>query len=543
MTASSGGSHPDNEGRSPSSSVLERPVAAAEGARPADRALGRIFPPTADSTRDALMRQTWNAFCSEMMEAVEAAVDRDRSPPEIAYAVGEVVHNYFRARGATLTSYELRHLVSELLDRHSISRPEALKQDAVRGNEPKEIVAFAREPSTTPWQGEEPAEPRPEVTEKAFEPPASVLVEVLDREGASFKRWLAGVVGSAGSRLAPRAERAAARAIVAAAVDRVLRDESEPVSTQTRKRLEENALSELCGLGVIDRLWADRTIHAVFVNGPAAIYVERNGVVERAEESFRDESHLIEVLGRLAPRAERSVVNFRLRDGGSGVLVFPPAAPRGPVLALRRADPGAASFERLIAAGVLTRPMADLLRIAARCRLNVLVSGPAGSGKTALLAALARDMGEARIVTVARHRFFRSAAPSRIELVAQGDEAAYPALLAAGSSLRPDLFVVDSVRLEDVPALVEHLSRGARGTVAAIEPASLPEGVGRSADLFIRLARGSDGLHRVVSMQDAAGSPVFVYEEGRFQRRTSEPAFADVVRAAGLGEALTATLR
>ena len=187
--------------------------------------------------------------------------------------------------------------------------------------------------------------------------------------------------------------------------------------------------------------------------------------------------------------------------------------------------------------------MADLLRVAVRSRLNILVSGPAGSGKTALLAALARDIEEARVVTVARHRAFRTAAPQRIELVAQGEAAPLPALMSAGASLRPDLLVVDSVQLEDVPELVERLSRGTRGTVAALEPASLAAGLAHAVDVVVRLGRGADGRYRVVSLQDAEGMAVFVHESGHFVRRSTRPAFAGAVAAAGHAGSLAATLR
>ena len=185
-----------------------------------------------------------------------------------------------------------------------------------------------------------------------------------------------------------RVAREAAAAAIDAALDAVLAGEPE-----RRERLARLALSELCGLGPIDRIWADRSIRAVFVNGPAAIYVERNGVLEASPERFRDQAHLAELVGRLVRRPSPDAVLFRLRDGGEGMVIFPPAAPAGPVLVLRRGEPGNATFERLIAAGTLDPSMADLLRIAARCRLNMLMVGPERSGKTALLAALARDLG------------------------------------------------------------------------------------------------------------------------------------------------------
>ncbi len=376
MTALSGGEQLDDE-LTPLNSVLERSDAGAGEAQRGPRSLDEIFPLRGDVTRSRQMQETWRAFGSEMEDAVRSALDTSRSPPEIAYAIGGIVHNYFRTRGVTLTSYELRRLVAELL---------TLRQHA----EPAPLVTFTAAPPAdeTSWTGDEPGPPGPVVPDVVFEGPPSPLIDRAPRD--SDAALLAAVTAKARAELAAmpegRVAREAAAAAIDAALDAVLAGEPE-----RRERLARLALSELCGLGPIDRIWADPSIRAVFVNGPAAIHVERNGVLEASPERFRDQAHLAELVGRLVRRPSPDAVLFRLRDGGEGMVIFPPAAPAGPVLVLRRGEPGNATFERLIAAGTLDPSMADLLRIAARCRLNMLVVGPERSGKTALLAALARD--------------------------------------------------------------------------------------------------------------------------------------------------------
>jgi pilus assembly protein CpaF len=526
MTALSGGEQLDDE-LTPLNSVLERSDAGAGEALRGPRSLDEIFPLRGDVTRSRQMQETWRAFGDEMEDTVRLALDNSRSPPEIAYAIGGIVHNYFRTRGVTLTSYELRRLVAELL---------ALRQRA----EPAPLVAFTAVPPTgeSSWTGDEPGTPGPVVPDVVFEGPPSPLVDRAPRD--SDAALLAEVTVKARAELAAMPEGRVAREAAAAAIDAAL-GEVLPGEPERRERLARLALSELCGLGPLDRIWADPSIRAVFVNGPAAIHVERQGVLEPSPERFRDQAHLAELVGRLVRRPSSDAVLFRLRDGGEGMVIFPPAAPAGPVLVLRRGEPGNATFERLIAAGTLAASMADLLRIAARCRLNTLIVGPASSGKTALLAALARDLADARVVTLARHREFRRPQASKVELVVPS-EAAFAMLLAAAAQLRPDLLIIDPVRRPDASALTELLSCGGRGIVAALEPQAAA-GISRNAiDLVVRLGRRRDGLVGVIAMEDTNGAQIFVHEDGRFHQRTAAPSFAGLVHKAGYGAALSGAL-
>jgi hypothetical protein len=180
MTALSGGERLD-DGPSPMNSVLERPNAVATDARHAPRSLDEIFPLRGDASRGRQLQQTWRTFGSEMEGAVRAAFDASRSPPEIAYAIGEIVHNYFRTRGATLTSYELRRLVAELL-----ALQDRGQQD--RAHEPlsaePSLVTFAGEPvsAETAWTGDETGTPGSVVPDVVFEGPPSRLVNVTPRD-------------------------------------------------------------------------------------------------------------------------------------------------------------------------------------------------------------------------------------------------------------------------------------------------------------------------------------------------------------------------
>src|SRR5258708_24641122 len=189
MTAPSGGGRPADGARSPMSRVLERPEAAQGGARPEPRSLGEIFPQGGNANRGRELQGTWRAFCQDMAGAVQAALERGRSPPEIAYAIGELVHNYFRTRAVTLTSYELRRLVAELpAQRGPIRKEEAL-------------VSFGGEPAKAPWTGDETPAAPPRLAEAALAAPPSPLVSVRSRDAADFDRLLARVLERVPARL------------------------------------------------------------------------------------------------------------------------------------------------------------------------------------------------------------------------------------------------------------------------------------------------------------------------------------------------------
>ena len=490
-----------------------------------------IFPLRGDPGRDRQMQATRLSFGGDMGASVRTVLAGGRSPPEIAYALGEIVHNYFRTRGVILTSYELRRLVADLLALHAGDR------EAPYAAGP--LVQFAREPDGAAAPGAEASEvPSPD---PAVAPPASAPPSALVDRPEDDRALLAGAAEKVRARLG-RDPADCARAVAAAAIQAVL-DEAVPGDGERRQRLAGLMLSDLCGLGPIDGLWADRSVHAVFVNGPAAVLVERKGVLEPSLATFRDQQHWQQVALRLArvtvTDAAPGLVAVHLRDGSTGLVLFAPAAPAGPVAVLRRAPPGEATLARLVALGRLDRRMADLLRIASRSRLNLRSVGGGGSGKTALLAALARDRGDGRVVTLARDRAFDWASSSKVELVGV-PSLPFATFLAAGAQLRPDLFVIDDLQAADRPALEELLACGMRGLVAAGTPRAMASS---AFDLTIRLEPAAPGLFVVSALEDASGAPLFAYEMGGFHRRTDRPSFARRVQEAGYGEALSGLLR
>ena len=229
----------------------------------------RSFPCAATSRAAARCRRPGAPSAPRWKSAVQAALDTSRSPPEIAYAIGGIVHNYFRTRGVTLTSYELRRLVGELL---------ALRQRAEPG---APLVAFTAEPAAaeTSWTGDEPGTPGPVVPDVVFEGPPSPLVDVAPRDGDAA--LLAAVTAKArallattsegrlrapgrrrcdrgGARRAPARRAGKARAPGAAGLERALRHG--PARPDLGRPLGPRGVREWAGGHLCRTQWRDRAV-------------------------------------------------------------------------------------------------------------------------------------------------------------------------------------------------------------------------------------------------------------------------------------------
>jgi len=146
------------------------------------------------------------------------------------------------------------------------------------------------------------------------------------------------------------------------------------------------------------------------------------------------------------------------------------------------------------------------------------------------------------VVAMQRHRQFRWPAASKIELVTS-PAAPFSSLIEVGARLEPGLLVLDAVQPEDVAAFSGRLLRGEPGTLASIRPDAMSAALARSADLIVRIDRGSDGPFRVMAVEDSAGDLVFRHDGGKLVRGTGAPAFAAAVKARGYGDALMQLLR
>ena len=281
----------------------------------------------------------------------------------------------------------------------------------------------------------------------------------------------------------------------------------------------------------------DPSITEVIVNGPAEIWVERRGRLQRAALRFDDTGALRDACVRLAARAGRRLddaqpmVDARLADGSRLNVVLPPLAPDGPLLTLRRFAPRPFTLTELVELGSLAQADADLLDCCVRSRLSILISGGTSSGKTSLLGALAaRIDASERIVTVEDAAELRIDRPHVARLEARGaslegtGEVGIRELVRNALRMRPDRLVVGEVRGGEALDMLQAMTTGHDGsltTVHAKSPddalrrvellalmaglelpyAAVREQVASAFDVVVQVARRSDGERRLVSIE------------------------------------------
>ena len=244
--------------------------------------------------------------------------------------------------------------------------------------------------------------------------------------------------------------------------------------------LVSDVVDALTGLGPIEQLLRQPDITDVLVNGPAEVWVERSGRLERVPITFTDDAAIVAAVERVvAPlglRIDRAspAIDARLPDGSRLHAVIPPAAVDGPILAIRRFSPAVADLDDLIAAGGVDEAGATLLRASVRERMNLLVAGGTGAGKTTLLNVLSREIGgDERIVTVedaaelrlSGHVVRLEARPPNAE---GAGEVTMRTLLRHALRLRPDRIVVGEVRGAEALDMIQAMNTGHDGSMSTI---------------------------------------------------------------------------
>ena len=374
---------------------------------------------------------------------------------------------------------------------------------------------------------------------------------------------------------------------------RLLDEHTAPVSTVSRQLIIKQITDEVLGLGPLEPLLADHTVSDILVNRHDSVYVERFGKLQRTDVRFRDDQHLLNIIDRIVSSLGRRIdessplVDARLKDGSRVNAIIPPLAIDGPSMSIRRFSVDLLNTDSLIQVGALTPAIALLLKAIVRGRLNVLISGGTGCGKTTMLNVLSSFIPHnERIVTIEDSAELQLQQPHVVRLETRPSniegrgEVSQRELVRNSLRMRPDRIVIGEVRGAEALDMLTAMNTGHDGSLTTIHANTARDALGRIENMVsmtgatfpikamrqqiasaigvvIQLERQEDGKRRLVSVQEINGmegeiitmTEIFSFVRqgigengevlGDFRPSGMIPAFRDVLAKRGIELPLT----
>jgi len=360
-----------------------------------------------------------------------------------------------------------------------------------------------------------------------------------------------------------------------------------PLSLFERETVSSDVLDELFGLGPLELLLKDPSISDILVNRADQIYIEREGRIEETDIVFRNDKHLMQIIERIVSAVGRRIdesspmVDARLQDGSRVNVIIPPLALDGPVMSIRRFRTDRLGADDLVTRESLTSPMLEFLKGAIGARLNVIVSGGTGAGKTTMLNVLSSFVSSSeRVVTIEdaaeltlrqRHVVRLETRPPNIE--GKGGIRQRQLVINA-LRMRPDRIIVGEVRGEEALDMLQAMNTGHDGSLTTIHANSprdalyrldtmiamanlnipdraVRQQVASAVNLVIQVTRLTDGSRRVTSISEITGmeqdviamQEIFQFSQsginesgrviGRFRATGIRPKCADRITSSG----------
>ncbi|HTV49423.1 MAG TPA: CpaF family protein [Phycisphaerae bacterium] len=340
-------------------------------------------------------------------------------------------------------------------------------------------------------------------------------------------------------------------------VDRLLTEQSWPLTIAERNQILHEILDDIFGLGPLEQFLRDPTVSDILINGAKTIYVERRGMLEPTDTSFGDDAQLLEVIRRIANSVGRRIdeaspmLDARLSDGSRVNAIIPPLALDGPIMSIRRFGAKPYEIDQLLEMGTLTKEMVLFLQNCVHCKINMLVVGGTGCGKTTMLNVLSRWIPEnERVITIEdaaelqlqrQHVVRLESRPPNVEGKGQVTQCD---LFRNSLRMRPDRIIVGEVRGAEVLDMMQAMNTGHEGSLTTIHANQPREALNRiesmilmtglpttvkairqqiaaSLNILVQLERLVGGARKMTSISEITGmegETICIHELFRFQQ-------------------------
>ena len=500
---------------------------------------------------------------------------------EVTRQAGNLTQIHFRSNGVPLAPLELRVHVAEVLrpvlPATAFSRPAAVPQpDASPDPAPSAaevatpIVAtpLVSKPVVLPLEQPDRSQDRPDADRSA----SRLSRSKVDQARRAIQPEVMSRIDLAAAVSLPRNELVRQLESV---VSELLVEHRLQLNRPEQDDLVNQIVNDMLGLGPLEPLLADESITDIMINGPKQIYIERHGKLDLTSVAFEDNTHLLNICNRIVSRIGRRVdesspiCDARLLDGSRVNIIIPPLAIDGASVSIRKFGKRQIGFDQMAHQGNISPAMATLLRIAARCRLNLVVSGGTGSGKTTMLNALSGmiDNGE-RVVTIEDAAELRMQQPHVVRLETRpanlegNGEVTMRDLVKNALRMRPDRIILGEVRGPEAIDLLQAMNTGHDGSmgtlhanrprecltrlenmvtmgVASLPPKAIRSQIAGSLNLIVQISRMRDGVRRVTHITEVMGmegeviitQDLFTYE---FKGETEDGKLAGTFKSSGL---------
>jgi pilus assembly protein CpaF len=379
-----------------------------------------------------------------------------------------------------------------------------------------------------------------------------------------------------------------ARQAVAGIVKEIITEQRVPLNFDEQEKIQADLLDEVFGLGPLEPLLRDAKISDILVNDKDHVFIEKNGLLQRVDTTFRDDRHLLQIIDRIVSRVGRRVdesspmVDARLPDGSRVNAIIPPLALDGPSLSIRRFGTGPLAANQLVQLKSVSPEMMEVLSSAVKARISILISGGTGTGKTTFLNILSQYIPRTeRIVTIEDAAELRLAQENIVRLETrppniEGQGAIKQRqLLINCLRMRPDRIIMGEVRGDEAFDMLQAMNTGHEGSMTTIHANTPRDAISRlesmvamgnmnmpeksvrqqiasAITIVVQSTRMSDGTRKVTSVSEITGmeenvismQEIFTFNKqgigpdgkviGVFQPTHIRPRFLERLRISGI---------